>query len=231
MSEFTVDNLQRKDIVSVTKAYIEHMVPELEGDEDITAFLMVQPKDTDGQIDKWHLLAMLMPGDPDTKNRIADYLTAACCVYNAEEVVFASAGWSVKNPCKEELDMAPSDSPLREEDVFIVHSTRFTGDTVGHHSCPIIRRDNKVYLGPWTEMVGVGAVGRFAEAITLGLKLAVEMPPDVREGVESMVAEGQENKLLSAMANMVSGARKTAREMLGDKNDKNGDMLLGDTDE
>lgn len=227
MKEFDPEGLQRKDIVSVAKAYIEHMVPELEGDQDITAFLMVQPKDTD-DIGDWHMLAMLMPSEPEQKNRIADYLTAACCVYNAEEVVFASAGWSVKNPCKEELDMAPSDSPLREEDVFIAHSTRFTGNTVGHHSCPIIRRDNKVYLGPWAEMVGVGAVGRFAEAITLGLRLAVDMPPDVREGVTEMVAAGEENKLLSAMANMVSGARKTAREMLGDKN---GDMLLGDGDE
>lgn len=237
MSEFDPDDLVRKDIVSVAKAYVSSLVDDLEGDNDFIPFLMIQPMGTDFDIGNWHMLAAVMPGEPEQKNRIADFFTAACAVYNAEEVVFCSAGWSVKNPCKEEMERAPSDSPLREEDVFIAHSTRFTGNSIGHHSSAIVRENGKVFLSKWEDMVGISAVGRFAEAITLGLKLAVEMPPDVREGVTEMVANGQEEKLISAMASMISSARATAHSMFESKSGKSklgeqGDMLLGgDVDE
>lgn len=233
MSEFSLENLKSKDIVSVAKAYVESMVEDLEGDNDFMPFLMIQPKDCD-DIGGWHMLAMMMPGEPEKKDKIADFLTSACCIYNAEEVVFCSAGWSVKNPCKEEMEMSPSDSPMREENVFIAHATRYTGRNVGHHSSNLVRENGKVFLQQWVDMVGISAVGRFAEAITLGLKLAVEMPPDVREGVVELVNAGDEQKLMAAMAAMIDSARKTARQMVGDGEKRlgeQGDMLLGGGDE
>ena len=229
MSEFDTDKLERRDIVSVAKAYAEALIEDLEGKNDFLPFLVIQPKDTDFDTGKWHMMAMQMPSEPEQKNRVADYMTAACAVYNAEEVVFCSAGWSVQNPCAEELQMAPSDSPMRVEKVLIAHSTRFTGNTVGHHSADLHRVNNKVFTSPWDCMT-MKAAGRFAEAITLGFKLAVEMPPDVREGVTEMIAEGSEQKLLNAMANMINSAREEARKQVGDFPPA-GDMLLGDVDE
>jgi len=229
VSEFTAENLERQDIVSVAKAYAEALIEDLEGKNDFLPFLVIQPKDTTFDSGNWNLLVMQMPEDPEQKNRVADYMTAACAIYNAEEVVFCTAGWAVQNPCAEELQMAPSDSPMRVEKVLIAHSTRFTGNTVGHHSADLHRVNNKVFTSPWDYMT-MRAAGRFAEAITLGFKLAVDMPPDVREGVVEMIAEGSEQKLLNATANMINSAREEARKQVGDFPPA-GDMLLGDADE
>ena len=46
MSEFTAENLERQDIVSVAKAYAEALIEDLEGKNDFLPFLVIQPKDT-----------------------------------------------------------------------------------------------------------------------------------------------------------------------------------------
>jgi hypothetical protein len=178
-------------ILDNAKRHIESLVTELEGDDDFMPFLITRRDDKEFYVG---LAAMT----DETKDDMADVMFAAVAVTRAEEAVFASVSWVVRQASDEEdlTDIRPSQHPQRQEAVFITQVTR-DGDAIW--LADLVRQDGRAVLKDWDQAQIQG--GRFARALSAGMRLGAQMPEEFQEWCQAAIDSGHiEDVLRPAMS-------------------------------
>lgn len=166
------------DIVEMSKELVAAQMEELAGDEDPTAFQVVKNSNNDLSI-----TMVQIPESSDDRDRMADFLTASCCVHRATEATFLSAAWSSMYSNVADFDKAmPSQRPNRVEIATLVHVTR---EQVETHTAAILRVDGRVKLSPWIVDPESAFSGRIPGALRRGIRLTNEMPQDVIDAIDA----------------------------------------------
>jgi hypothetical protein len=163
------------DIVQLSKDFMASQVEELFGDEDPRAFQVVRADD-----DTLGIALVDIPVGPDDRDKMADYLTATCCVHRATEATFSSAAWSsVYSDVADAEKALPAQRPNRVEIIMLVHVTSAGVET---HTAAVLRVDGRVRLSPWITDKALGEYangGRIPEALKWGIKLVNDMPEEL----------------------------------------------------
>jgi hypothetical protein len=188
-----------------TKKHLASIMKDLSGKDDFMPFLLLNSKV--GHI----YVGLMMPGEEDKKDSLADTMMAVCAVHRATEAMFVSTSWMVSRKKDEgPLDMStpPSQQPDRVEAVFMVHHTSSTDD-VTTYSAPVIRKDNTVGLGEWTDSPGVKIGGRFGDAIRHGMKFGEDIPTDMAEYLDAEITAGRSEQAVKMMLRALNSARSS----------------------
>lgn len=188
--------------------HVASMVADLEGEQDFMPFMTIRDRDTGGVA----YVGLMMPSGGDEKDGIADVMTALCAIHRTTEAVFVCTSWQVT--CKNSGDpeaqkyaqsLPPSQHPDRVEVVF-AHEATPDGDL--YSSAQVIRQNNGVMIGEWSEgsrSQNVG--GRFGDAIHMGIRLGADLPPEVSSWIDEQIAEGNQEELLFRFMRAVNTAR------------------------
>jgi hypothetical protein len=195
------------NIADNARKHVEECIKDLEGENDFMPFLTYNALDgTHGYV------GLATMGDQAEKDATGDYMAAILAANQATEAVFASASWMVKAQKGEAPDettrVMPSEHPRRVECAFFMHHAP---DKVSLHSAEIFRKDNKVSLGEWEVMEFEGEArlgGRFGDAITMGMTLGKNLPPEALEYIKTNLAEGKIEEVLRPMAKAFAGFRE-----------------------
>lgn len=158
------------ELLDHARDHIERMVATLSGDDDFMPFMVLNGA-------KDHLYVGL-PMPDEGRDTIADVMVAILTVYRATEAVFASMAWSVMAHKREEIKVAPSQHPDRQEIAFLVH---VGPGADACYTAPVIREAGKVGLGLWSgEADEDGALenigGRFGDAMHMGIRMGSDLP-------------------------------------------------------
>lgn len=169
--------MQETDIVKMSKDLVASQMGDLTGDEDPTAFQVIK----DGN-DTLSIALVQIPEASDARDKMADFLTAACCVHRATEATFLSAAWSSMYSSADEVGkVMPSQRPNRVEILTLVH---VKDQQVETHTSAILRVDGRVKLSPWIYDSDFSNSGRIPSALLLGIELAKEMPEEVIDAID-----------------------------------------------
>jgi hypothetical protein len=169
-----ISSMTETDIVQMSKDLVASQMEELAGDEDPTPFQVIKDSNNTLSIALVHI-----PEGPQARDKMADFLTAACCVHRATEATFLSAAWSsMYSNVADVGKVMPSQRPNRVEVVTLVHVKQQKVET---HTAAILRVDGKVRLSPWLFDSDFSDSGRIPSALLLGIALGEEMPPDMIE--------------------------------------------------
>lgn len=170
--------MNETDIVQMSKGLVASQMEDLTGDEDPTAFQVIK----DGN-DTLSIALVQIPEASGARDKMADFLTAACCVHRAIEATFLSAAWSSMYSSAAEVGkVMPSQRPNRVEIVTLVH---VKDQRVETHTSAILRVDGKVKLSPWIFDPAFSDSGRIPSALLLGIEMAKEMPPEMIEALDT----------------------------------------------
>lgn len=181
--------------------HIERVMRELSGDDDFMPFLTIR-----NDRDQVAYVGMDMPEEEEGKDVLANYITALCMVHRGVEVTFATVAWLVL--CQQLPDVAPSQHPDRQEQVFVL--TVDTTDQFQVHTATVVRDNDMVGVGLWSPMNATVAEGRFADAIRMGMDLGQKLPPEMRDYIDSKEAEGELADLVERTAVMIDEVRHQA---------------------
>lgn len=195
------------DIVQMTKDFMAAQVEELAGNEDPQAVQMLKDDD-----DTLGIALVQIPASPDDRDKMADYLTAACCVHRASEATFSSAAWSsMYSNINDFGKVTPAQRPNRVEVVTLIHVTR---ERIETHTAAILRVGGKVQLSPWLADSPYGEcadAGRIPEALKWGIRLAKEMPQDLIEALTNARDAIPIGRVVELFVNQISEIRGTHR--------------------
>ncbi len=164
------------DIVQMSKDLVDSQMGDLTGNEDPMPFQVIRDSN-----DTLSIALVHIPEAPEARDRMADFLTAACCVHRATEATFLSAAWSSMYSSVADVErVMPSQRPNRVEVVTLVH---VKGQRVETHTAAILRFDGKVQLSPWIADPAFSDSGRIPSALLWGIELAKDMPQDMIEAL------------------------------------------------
>jgi hypothetical protein len=199
-------------LIEDAQKHIERLTQDLSGDEDFMPFMTIRDHS-----DRVIYAGLMMPGEEDGKDQIANFMTALCMVHRGVEAVFASVTWMVTAKPGENLpNVMPSQHPDRVEMAFLIAMD--TEEHVTTHSAPLIRENNMVGVGLWSEADELRAVGgRFGDAMRHGLALAKKLPPEMAEWLDHTINEDSESmsELVNRFAETIGEAREQSyREQL-----------------
>lgn len=184
--------------------FIEFSTLSLEGDDDFVPFVIV----TDERDKEFFVGFGHMPDEPDGKDQLADMIMALCIVHGAVEVAFGSSAWSAETSIDDDSDVPPSKRPNRKEVAYI--SAANNAGITDVRVASMVRESGKVAVGLWEQLPLVGATGRFAEALHMGIKLSGKMPPEVRDFLREQIEAGLLREILNSTANVIAEARLNA---------------------
>ena len=191
------------ELMKKAQQHIEAMTKELSGDGDFTPFMtLLNPQ---GEIT---YVGIMMPEGGEVRDTLAATMTAVCVIQNAVEATFSSASWMVSLEGERKLSVPPSEHPDRVETAFIITIAEGVSTMT---TANIIRENNKVEIGLWTEVEqGHALGGRFSDALRYGIELAKRLPPDLRELFDQEVKEGRGQGLVDILSDTVQKARTVA---------------------
>lgn len=196
------------DIVQMSKSLAASLVEDLTGQEDPTPFQIV--KDAN---DALSIALVHIPEAPEDRDKMADFLTAACCVHRAIEATFLSAAWSSVYSSVADVDKErPAERPNRVEVVTLIHVTRKRVET---HTAAILRVDGRVELSPWIadpENAFTGA-GRIPAALQWGIELAERMPQDVIDALDAARESLPTGRIVELFVKQIGEVRDWRRAM------------------
>lgn len=193
--------MHETDIVKISKELVACQMEELAGDEDPTPFQVVKNCN-----DELGITLVEIPGGSGARDRMADFLTAACCVHRAVEVTFLSAAWSsLYSNVAEFGKVMPSERPNRVEIVTLVHVTQQIIET---HTAAILRVDGRVQLSPWIVDPERPFSGRIPGALLWGIKLASEMPQDMIDALDAAREVIPVGRVVEMFVNQLQETRK-----------------------
>lgn len=196
--------MSRTDIVQMSKDLVDSQLEDLAGDEDPTPFQVI--KDSN---DSLSIALVHIPEASDARDKMADFLTAACCVHRATEATFLSAAWSsMYSNVAEVGKVMPSQRPNRVEIVTLVH---VTGQRVETHTAAILRVGGKVKLSPWISDPDFSDSGRIPSALLLGIELAQEMPPEMIEALDEALQTLPMGRVVELFVNQICEVRDQLR--------------------
>lgn len=194
------------ELMEIARRHVESLVEDLKGDEDFMPFLNILTHDR--QI----VYAALEMPEGEARDGVADVMMALCAIHRGTEAVFASTVWMVTRKADADGEwpdmegIVPSQHPDRVETVFLasISGARLKGTT---YSAPVIREDNTVRLGEWTDSEGVGMTGRFGDAIIAGMKFGEKFPPEMCEYVDAELAADRGQEVVTSLLRAISSAR------------------------
>lgn len=195
------------DLVQYAKTFVESKVEDLTGGEDFMPFMLLN-------CPLGHMYAgLLMPGENDEKDKLADHMLALCATHRPSEVMFVSTTWMVirKNTKELELSLPPSKQADRMETVFMVHHTDSTSKATTYSAAITRRVDGTVILSEWKDNPGSTVVGRFGEAISAGIKIGEQIPPDFAEWLDEEIAAGRAGDAMEAVLRAMGKVRGVSR--------------------
>jgi hypothetical protein len=199
--------MHETDIVQMSKDFMAEQVRELAGDEDPQAFQVLRDEN-----DTLGIALVQIPSNANDRDKMADYLTAACCVHRACEATFSSAAWSSLYSDITDMGKAmPAQRPNRVEVVTLIH---VTAERVETHTAAILRVAGKVKLSPWlSDSIHGEQVdgGRIPEALRWGIKLAGEMPQDLIDALTNARDVLPLSRVVELFVNQISEIRETHR--------------------
>lgn len=200
--------MNETDIVQMTKDFMAAQVDELAGNEDPQAVQMLKDDD-----DTLGIALVQIPASPTDRDKMADYLTAACCVHRATEATFSSAAWSSMYSNIADFDkVTPAQRPNRVEVVTLIHVTQ---ERVETHTAAILRVDGKVKLSPWVADLPRGEcadAGRIPDALRWGIKLVKEMPQDLIDALTHAKDVIPVGRVVELFVNQINEIREWHRE-------------------
>lgn len=177
------------DLVEQAKKFVESKIEDLTGDEDFMPFMLLN-------CNIGHVYAgLLMPQADSEKDKLADSMMALCATHRPSEVMFVSTTWMVQRKSKKELNLSKpvSEQPDRMEAVFMTHHTDGT-DKATTYSAAVTRRvDGTVVLSEWKHNPGTTVQGRFGKAISTGMKIGEQIPPDFGDWLDEEITAGRAN--------------------------------------
>lgn len=198
------------ELMEIARRHVESLVEDLKGDEDFMPFLNILTHDR--QI---VYAGLAMPDSGAPRDGVADVMMALCATHRAAEAVFASTVWMVIRKADADGEwpdmegIVPSEHPDRVETVFLasISGARLKGTT---YSAPVIRENNTVRLGEWTDSEGVGMTGRFGDAIIAGMKFGEMFPPEMCEYIDAELAADRAQEVVTSLLRAISSARTGA---------------------
>jgi hypothetical protein len=196
------------NLIEYAQRHVESLVKDLTGNDDFMPFMTIQGRDDPGIV----YAGLMMPGDSDGKDSIADTMMAICAAHRAVEAVFVTVSWMVmRNKDDEDFDDLPgrlSEHPDRVEAVFIAQRN---ADGAGStHSAPVIRENGTVRIGEWTAMEGAGISGRFGDAIHNGMDFGKRLPPEMCEYIDAEMQAGRGEEIVRAIVRQLNVVRTGA---------------------
>lgn len=184
--------------------FIEFAAMSLEGNDDFVPFLIV----TDERDKEFFVAFGKMPDDPAGKDQVADMIIALCVVHGAVEVVFGSSAWSAETTVDDINGLPPSQRPNRKEVAYI--SAANSAGISDVRVASMVRESGRVGVGLWEQLPLEGVVGRFAEAMHMGIKLSSKMPPEVRDFLREQIEAGLMEEVVSSTMSVIAEARLNA---------------------
>ncbi len=181
--------------------FIEYSTLSLSDEQDFVPFLIV----TDERDKELFLGFGHMPDEPEGKDQLADMITALCIVHGAVEVAFGSSAWSALTSVDDNSDVPPSKRPNRKEVAYI--SAANSAGITDVRVASLVRESGKVGVGLWEQLPMVGATGRFAEALHMGIKLSSKMPSEVRDFLREQIEAGLMQEIVSSTMSVIAEAR------------------------
>jgi hypothetical protein len=198
--------MSEKDIVQMSKDLVACQMEDLIGGEDPVPFQVVKDGNDDVSISLVHI-----PEAADGREKMADFLTAACCVHRATEATFLSAAWSSMYSNVNEVGrVMPSERPNRVEIVTLVHVKH---QQVQTHTAAILRVDGKVQLSPWIFDPDFSDSGRIPSALLLGISLAKEMPAEMVEALDTALETIPIGRVMELFVNQLHQVRDSIRDV------------------
>lgn len=196
------------DIVAMSKSLVADLVDDLAGDEDPTPFQILKDENNTLSITLVHI-----PEGSEERDKMADFLTAACCVHRATEATFLSAAWSsVYSTVADVNKERPAERPNRVEVVTLVHATRKGVET---HTAAILRVGGRVELSPWVADPenALSGAGRIPAALQWGIELVERMPQDVIEALDAAMETLPTGRIVEMFVRQIGQVRDWRRAM------------------
>lgn len=195
------------DLVQHAKTFVGSKIEDLTGSEDFMPFMLLN-------CPFGHMYAgLLMPGEDDEKDELADHMLALCATHRPSEVMFVSTTWMVIRKSTEELELSlpPSKQVDRMEVVFMVHHTDSTHKATTYSAAITRRVDGTVVLSEWKDSPGSTVMGRFGEAISAGMKVAEGIPPDFGEWLDEEIAAGRAGDAMKSVLRALGKVRGVSK--------------------
>lgn len=193
------------DIVQMSKDLVASQMQDLTGNEDPTPFQVI--KDSN---DALSIALVHIPEGASDRDKMADFLTAACCVHRATEATFLSAAWSSMYSSIADVEQArPSERANRVEVATLVH---VKGQRVETHTAAILRVGGKVQLSPWLADPAFSDSGRIPGALLWGIELAKEMPQEMVEALDAAMETLPAGRVVEMFVKQLSEVRDRLRD-------------------
>jgi hypothetical protein len=188
------------DLVTAAKTAARDALNDLEAPQaDIPPLLVAKTP-------KGYLSVQLeMPQEPDQRDMVADYMMALIACSRATEAVFICTAWMATATL---ADMRrPSEREDKNEVLVLAHDN---GDTTSLWMAGLTRHENRPPdMGLWKHDEESTMGGRFAEALSLGLKLSetVAQIPGLQDQLDEAATPEEISSLALVLVETLQKAR------------------------